>query len=160
MLFLLLAFLVFLADLASKAWVHFKLPLMTLFYPHGGIPVFKDFFGINFSIVHQTNKGAAWGLFAYLQDYLLAFRIVTIGLILGYLFFFNKTAMRRFPLLLILSGAIGNVLDYFLYGHVVDMFYFTFWGYSYPVFNIADSAIFCGVAMLLLQSYSKKVYAV
>ncbi len=133
---------------------------MSLFYPHGGIAIFHNVLGIDFSIVHQTNKGAAWGMFAYFQDYLLFFRLMTIGLILGYLFFFNKNPLRRFPLLLILTGAIGNVIDYFVYGHVIDMFYFTFWGYSYPVFNIADSAIFCGVALLLFQSYSKKVYAV
>jgi signal peptidase II len=149
-----IALFVLLLDLASKAWVHFTLPL----YPYGGISIFKKVLGIDFSIVHQTNKGAAWGLFASMQDYLLLFRIGAIVLLFAYLLV-NKTAMRRFPLLLILSGAIGNVVDYFLYGHVVDMFHFTFWGYSYPVFNIADSAIFCGVALLLLQSSSKKVYA-
>lgn len=133
---------------------------MSGFYPYGGIPVFKSFLGIDFSIVHQINTGAAWGMFSNFQDYLLFFRVITIGIILSYLVFFNKTPLRRFPLLLILSGAIGNVADYFIYGHVVDMFYFNFWGYSYPVFNIADSAIFCGVAMLLFQSYSRKVYAV
>lgn len=160
MIYLLLSFLVLFCDIFSKAWIHFKLPLMTQFFPHGGIPVFQNVLGINFSIVHQTNKGAAWGLFAYFQDYLLFFRIAMIGLILAYLIFFNKNPLRRFPLLLILMGAIGNVIDYFVYGHVIDMFYFNFWGYSYPVFNIADSAIFCGVMLLLFQSSSKKVYAV
>ena len=133
---------------------------MSGFYPYGGISVFKNFCGIDFSIVHQINTGAAWGMFSNFQDYLLFFRIVMIGVILSYLVFFNKTPLRRLPLLLILSGAIGNVSDYFIYGHVVDMFYFNFWGYSYPVFNIADSVIFSGVAMLFFQSYSKKVYAI
>ena len=46
---------------------------------------------------------------------------------------------------LILAGAISNVIDTFVYGHVVDMIHFTFWGYDYAVFNLADSAVCLGV---------------
>ncbi len=160
MIFILFSFLVLLLDIASKTLVHFQLPLMGAVFPYGGIPVFKDLLGIDFSLVHQTNTGAAWGLFAHWQGVLLFFRLSMVAMIFSYLFFFNKNPIRRFPLLLILSGAIGNIIDYFVYGHVIDMFCFTFWGYSYPVFNIADSAIFCGAALLLIQSSSKKVYAI
>lgn len=132
---------------------------MTYQYPYGGVGIFQDFFGINFSIVHATNTGAAWGLFASFQDYLLYFRVLAVAALLIYLLFLNKQAAHRLPLALIITGAIGNVIDYFVYGHVVDLFYFTFWGYSYPVFNIADSAIFCGVALYIIRTGLKKRYA-
>ena len=53
---------------------------------------------------------------------------------------------------MVAAGALGNVLDIFLYGHVVDMFYFVFWGWSYPVFNLADASIFIGIATLAIVS--------
>ena len=64
--------------------------------------------------------------------------------------FFGKVKERRIPLALILTGAVGNLFDFFLYGHVIDMFHLNFWGYSYPVFNFSDLLITSGIAWLLL----------
>lgn len=129
---------------------------MTSGYPYGGKGIFHNFLGIDFSIVHATNTGAAWGAFSNFPEFLLYFRIIAIVGVLFYLLFFNKIVKQRLPLALIAAGACGNVIDHFVYGHVVDMFYFTFSGHSYPVFNIADSAIFSGVVLLLFQSSIKK----
>ena len=131
---------------------------MTYQYPYGGVGIFHDFFGINFSLVHATNTGAAWGLFAEFQDYLLYFRIFFVAMLLVYFLFFNKQSGHRFSLSLIITGAIGNIIDYFVYGHVVDLFYFNFWGYSYPVFNVADATIFSGIILYLINSGLKKRY--
>lgn len=120
-------------------------------YPYGGIPVFKDFFGIDFSLNYVMNKGAAWGAFSMFQEYLLYARFLIMGGLLSYLIFVKLPFSKKFALSLVLTGAVGNVIDFFLYHHVVDMFHFCFWGYSFPVFNIADAVIFCGVATLLLQ---------
>jgi signal peptidase II len=49
----------------------------------------------------------------------------------------------------VLGGAIGNVIDRILYGYVVDFILLHYEGWSYPAFNIADSAITCGVALIL-----------
>lgn len=155
----LFALCLFGVDFLSKMYVHEMLPVMgwaSPLYPYGGIAVFHQLFGgIDFSINYVTNKGAAWGMLSSFQDYLLYFRFLIIGSVLVYLLFFAEQ-IQRFPLLLVLVGAAGNVVDYFVYGHVVDMFYFRLWGYSFPVFNIADSAIFCGIAWMLLQSFFKK----
>lgn len=124
----------------------------TSLYPYGGVSVFKNFFGIEFSLVHATNTGAAWSIFADHGSLLLYLRIVLIaGLI--YFYFKEKTSYLKFPIALIIAGAFGNILDIFFYGHVIDMFYFVFWGYSYPVFNIADSAICVGVFLYILLSW-------
>ncbi len=127
-----------------------------LWYPYGGVAVFEDFFGIQFALNYATNQGAAWGVLA---DYKIPLLIARIALVVGmlvYLCFYNKKKTWNFPFALILGGAIGNIVDIFLYGHVVDMFHFVFWGYSYPVFNVADSCIFIGIAWLMIISSRKK----
>lgn len=127
-------------------------------YPYGGIGIFHNWCGgIDFSINHVTNTGAAWGIFSGVDKVLLVLRII---LILGlgiYLFFFNKQREKELPFVLILTGAIGNVVDYFTYGHVVDMFHFSFWGHSFAVFNVADATIFCGVVFLMLLPLWEKL---
>ncbi len=150
-----IALIIFSADAILKAYVHLSIPVMNAaspIYPYDGIGVCHNWHGIDFAITHVVNKGAAWGAFASLQEYVLYARILIIGGLITYLFFIKAEPFRKLCLTLIATGAIGNVVDYFVYGHVIDMFYFIFWGYSYPVFNIADSAIFCGIACLLLQS--------
>ena len=146
-------------DFISKIYVHSHIPYMNWaspVFPYGGIAVFENWNGIDFSINHVTNKGAAWGMLASWQTGLLCVRLLVIGGIVAYLYKAKRPLAKQIPLVLIVSGALGNVLDYFLYGHVVDMYHFRFWGYAYPVFNIADSAIFCGIAWLFLTSFKKR----
>ncbi|MBA3957295.1 MAG: signal peptidase II [Parachlamydiaceae bacterium] len=147
--------LVLAADLLTKYWVqsHLHPTGYSRGYPYGGIPVFHNFFGIEFSINHETNRGAAWGMLANWQAYLVFFRIALIIGLLCYFFFFNKRRTWDIPLILITAGALGNIVDYFIYGHVIDMFHFVLWGYDYPVFNVADSAIFIGIAWLFILSF-------
>lgn len=150
-----LGILVFIADFISKYLTNAYLPIMQrnwLWYPYGGIGVFKNFLGIEFSLSHQINRGAAWGMLADYQLPLLYLRIGLIAVLIIYMIFFNKHTNWGIPLALIIAGATGNVIDYFLYGHVVDMLHFVLWGYDFPVFNIADSAIFIGVTLLIIIS--------
>lgn len=125
-------------------------------YPYGGVPVFQNCFGVDFSLNYVTNKGAAWGVFSGFQEYLLYARFLIMGGILFYLIFSKMTFVKKFFLSLVFAGALGNIVDFFIYKHVVDMFLFCFWGYFFPVFNIADSAIFCGVVFLLFQGFFEK----
>ena len=157
-LFFLIAFILT-VDFITKDYVHSSIPLMhwsSPFYPYGGIPVFENWHGISFSINHVINKGAAWGMFATFQQVLLYLRMAVIGGLLTYLIFFPLSTARQIFFSLIVAGAIGNVLDYFVYGHVIDMFHFTFWGYTYPIFNVADSAICVGIFFILLQGMLQK----
>lgn len=153
-------FCVFVCDFITKYMTYLYLPIKPLshgdLYPYGGIGVFKDFFGIEFSLIHAINKGAAWGVMADFQHYLLAVRFVLVLVLLAYLFFSKKHPEWRIPMAMIVAGAVGNIVDYFLYGHVVDMFHFIFWGYDYPVFNVADSAIFIGIVWLFIASFFDK----
>lgn len=145
------------ADIVTKYATQAFLPLASQslpFYPFGGIGIFEDFYGIQFSINHTINLGAAWGFFRDYHQALLILRLVMVAGLLIYAIFINKDKWRSLPLALIIAGASGNILDHFLYGHVIDMFHFIFWGINYPVFNVADSSIFIGIAWLFLQSFS------
>jgi signal peptidase II len=158
--FFAIALAIFMGDAMLKAYIHYNIPTIGAsapIYPFGGIGVFCDWHGIDFSIVHVINKGAAWGAFSSFQEYLLYARVAIIGGLLTYLFFIKSSPFRKFSMMLIATGALGNVIDYFVYGHVVDMFYFILWGYSYPVFNIADCVIFLGIALLIGEALLAKL---
>lgn len=147
---------IFLADALSKYFVDANLPTMNHHYqtyPYGGIPVFRDFFGIEFSISHTTNRGAAWGMLSSYQSILLGFRIVLVFGLIIYTQFINTVRRYALPLVLIISGAVANIADNFVYGHVVDMLHFVLWGYDFPVFNIADASISIGVAWMVILGF-------
>lgn len=150
----LLGFFVFIADFITKFLTAAHIPLMYgSQFPYGGIGIFKNFLGIEFSIVHAINRGAAWGLFSDYQLYLIVLRIVLIFSLILYLVFYNKHPGFVIPMTLISAGALGNILDYFLYGHVIDMLRFVLWGYDFPVFNVADSFICIGIFSLMITSW-------
>lgn len=149
-------------DIVSKMYTyHHITPLnwSSLIYPYGGVAVFQSWLGIDFSINYAMNKGAAWGFFSSFQEYLLYARLLIMGGLLFYLLFTKMSFLKKFSLSCVLTGALGNVIDFFFYGHVVDMFYFVLWGYSFPVFNVADSIIFCGVVLLLLQGFLERRFS-
>ncbi|MCH9627664.1 MAG: Lipoprotein signal peptidase [Chlamydiales bacterium] len=157
---------VLLLDFLSKAYVYHVLP----FYDACTglrcyeIPVFNNFLGVDFSIGLAFNRGAAWGMFANFQIVLLVIRMGVILGMLVYLFFLNQNRAADVPLVLIVSGAIGNVVDFFLYGFVIDFLQFNFWGYRFAVFNLADTAITIGVVGLFIVAlctrYKRKTHHV
>jgi signal peptidase II len=117
------------------------------------VPVIPDIF----SITYVRNIGAAFGIFremspAFRQAFFLSMPPVAMGIII----FMLKSVpsddrWQVFSLSLIFGGAIGNYIDRLRYGYVVDFLDFH-WKevWSYPAFNIADSAIVCGVGLLLV----------
>ena len=142
-----------------KAYTFSHIPKMSWLnphYPYGGIGVFKNFLGIRFSINHIGNLGAAWGSFSSYSDYLLILRIlISLGLFV-YILFFNKGFQKTLAFGFVLAGALGNIFDFLFYGQVIDMFYFQFLGYSFPIFNLADVWISVGVVWLFLLSFLHK----
>ncbi len=150
-------------DFVSKWMVNFYFQpseLSSIFFPFGGVPIFQNLLGIDFCIHHVTNRGAAWGIGSSLQDLLLFVRIAVVVGLAAYVRLSPKARQYRYPLIMIMAGGLGNIIDYFVYGHVIDMFHLFFWGYSYPVFNIADASIFLGIVWLLLHSFVSKKNAI
>lgn len=153
---LFLACTILLLDAGSKFWVRENLPHVSTIvyrYPYGGIGLFEDVWGIECSINYATNKGAAWSLFSSYPNVLIGIRIILISGLMLYCFLGKMRPAWRYPLALILSGAWGNLLDAFLYGQVIDMIHFVFWGYDYPIFNIADSAICIGIFLAVIPAW-------
>ena len=142
----LLALLVVLADQATKEWA-----LATLFLD-GALVEVTPFF----NLVAVWNRGVSFGLLAsddpmtpyYLSGFALA---VVIGLTVWLAR--SPTLLLRISLGLIIGGAIGNVIDRLRYNAVVDFIDWHAFGYHWPAFNLADSAISVGVVFLLFDSF-------
>lgn len=114
-----------------------------------------------FSFTHARNYGAA---FSFLGDaggwqrYLFTAIAIIVSSYLVYLLKKNSSAERwiNCAYALILSGAVGNVVDRVVLGYVVDFLDFDLGFYRWPTFNIADIAIFIGAAMMIFESLFAK----
>ena len=112
------------------------------------VEVIKNFF----SLTLFYNTGAAWSSFASNIGMLIAISIIaSIGISIYY---FAKDPERKplgnIALALIIGGAIGNGIDRIAYQKVTDFLDFFIFGYDFPVFNIADSCVVCGVLLLII----------
>jgi signal peptidase II len=112
-----------------------------------------------FDLVLFHNQGAAFSFLAgaggWQRLFFSGFAIVASGVIF-YLLRKNPEQKRFcFALSLILGGALGNLYDRLTLGHVVDFLFFHYQNYYWPAFNVADSAIFCGVVLLLWDELKK-----
>ncbi len=129
-----------------------KLLVLARFAPGESLTV--TFF---FDLVLVFNKGAAFSFLAGAggwQTPLLIGISVTASLIVGWMLWRNPSRrLLDVGLTLILGGAIGNLIDRVAYGQVVDFLVFHAWGWSYPAFNLADSAITVGAGVLILESF-------
>lgn len=151
--FLLLLGVDILSKMAAAEWIP---PIAWMgSYPFGGFGIF-DAGWITFSLNFVTNTGAAWGVFSGHSGLLFTLRVAIISALIVYLLFFNRGRTPQFPMWLIVTGAVGNAVDYWVYGYVIDFFHFTFWGHTFPVFNLADSYITLGSIGLLLIARSKR----
>ncbi len=136
-------------DQIAKAVVCRYLPLEQ--FPHREvIPGF-------FALVHLRNTGAAWGVFQGRTQFLT---LLSFGVLLylarQYRHLTGTSALRRFAFGLLGGGIVGNLLDRLFRGEVVDFLLFYVGQWQWPAFNIADSGITCGVAILLLASLTDK----
>ncbi|WP_168120708.1 signal peptidase II [Paenibacillus sp. HB172176] len=107
-----------------------------------------------FLITSQRNKGAA---FSILQEQRIFFLLITVVIAAGLIWYIQSVRKTAKPWLLVglglvLGGAIGNFTDRLRTGEVVDFLQFNFGSYTFPIFNIADSAICCGVALILIDA--------
>jgi signal peptidase II len=130
--------------------VHYIPPLSGSSFPFGGVGLF-DWFDISLSLNLAVNTGVAWGLFPGHPVLLLILRLCIIG---GLFIYFREKWASFFPFVLIFAGAIGNVIDLICYRYVIDFIHCQFFGWSFPIFNIADSCITIGALFLLFTPRS------
>jgi signal peptidase II len=140
-----LSALVVVADYATKA------AILAQFRP-GEEKVVTPFF----SLVLAFNPGAAFSFLAGAggwQRWLFAGIAVVASIVIVWLLRRGGSALFCAGLALILGGALGNVWDRVTIGLVVDFLLFHWRGWSYPAFNVADSAITVGAGLVILDSF-------
>src|SRR5512139_1470113 len=112
-----------------------------------------------FNIIHVRNTGGAFGIFGGEKGGFGSILFVVVSLIaIGVIIFLfikikeeEKTLALSFSL--ILSGAIGNLIDRLRYGEVIDFLDFYLSSTHWPAFNIADSAICIGIGLMALELF-------
>ena len=102
----------------------------------------------NFKLVH--NIGAAWGMLAGKQVFLIALSLVFLAIFVGYYVKEkNKTWLLNVTFGLLIGGCLGNLFDRIFVGYVRDFIQFDFWK-TFPVFNFADVALTFGVVLFVI----------
>ena len=135
--------IIFVIDQIIKLLIGFNFELNTSFV------VIKDFFSI--SNVH--NYGAAFSILYGNRIFLTIISI--IALLFVYYFMLKNKNLSKLDVSiysLLIGGILGNLFDRIIYGYVVDFFDFKFFGYDFPVFNIADICIVISIFLIIFDS--------
>lgn len=149
--YLILSAAVIVLDIWTKALVLARIDL------HETIPIIPNFF----QLVHVRNTGAAFGIGANASSRLvpLLLNAGAIAVFFVVVVYALRSAVTdrvlQTGLHLILGGAIGNLLDRFRFGYVVDFLDVYVGTKHWPAFNVADSAICIGIALLFLDMRKK-----
>ncbi len=131
-----------LLDQGTKFWALASLK------PIHNVTLMEGFMDLTF----VENRGVAFGMFSGQRWFILLLTgIIAVGLIWFYKAMPKKKEYfpLRVSLVMVLSGAIGNIIDRLFRGYVVDFFEFTF--FEWPVFNVADIYVVVGVTLLALM---------
>jgi signal peptidase II len=136
-------------DQASKLYVDARFAL------YESVPVIRGWF----HLTYIRNKGAAFGIFAdsaVRVPFFITVSLIALLVILWYLRRLRaEQTLAAFSLALIFAGALGNLIDRVRLGEVID-FLDVFWRhYHWPAFNVADSAICVGVALLIWEMWQE-----
>jgi signal peptidase II len=147
-----IALLIIVVDQLTKVWIQRSLELYETIEV---LPVLN--------IYHTFNRGAAWSFLATADGWQRwMFSVLAIGVSIALIVWLRRLATASQALLvaglvLIVGGALGNLIDRLYLGHVVD-FISVHWGDAYfPAFNVADSAISIGAALVIFDSLREAV---
>lgn len=118
--------------------------------PNETVPLIKNIFHITLVL----NTGCAFGLFK--DQSRLHFLLLSIAAVIFLIYFLTKLkkgdTVSRLAVLLLITGSASNLIDRAKFGYVIDFLDFRVW----PVFNLGDSAITIGAALLIFQLLKQK----
>ena len=105
-------------------------------------------------IAHIHNFGVSFGLFAGIipSIYLVIIGIAVTSLVF-YLYIQSKKKLEKWGYILIIAGALSNILDRFINGYVIDFIYIHYKEFYWPAFNFADIYISIGISLLILNLF-------
>jgi len=145
-LVLLIFSVVLVADQASKAAIYHSFP------PGYGLPVCRGF-----NLCHVQNFGMGYSIPTASAEIAVLIRICMTGVTLIMCYrgreIIAQSSLAKFGFGLALSGAVGNIVDYFVYGYVLDFIHLYFQSLNFWVFNIADAALWTTTAILVIFSW-------
>jgi signal peptidase II len=101
------------------------------------------------------NKGVAFSMFAFLEEYLKYIQLLLVSGVLAYVIYMKKICYAL-PVGLLLGGAFSNIYDRFIHEGVVDMVYWHC-GFNFAVFNFADVMIDLAVVWLLILNFKPQL---
>ncbi len=151
-IFLLTVLSIVLADQLTKLYINATLPL------HDSFVVVQGFL----NITHVRNPGAAFGFLAqasplFRSTFFTGVGLLAIVLIVYYVVKSGAGEQRLvFALSLILSGALGNLIDRLRFGEVIDFIDVYVSTYHWPAFNVADSAVSIGALLMILEVWQRE----
>ena len=134
-----IAVVALLLDQITKILVEANMPL------NGSITVISNFFWLR----HINNYGAAWGLFYNQTMLLIGVSLLALVIMIRYMNTFKNNLRNTIAFGIILGGITGNLIDRMFLGYVRDFLAFNIFGYKFPIFNIADTAITIGIVLLI-----------
>lgn len=150
LIWLWLSLLVVILDQVSKVWINTHLSFNQ---PVAVLPFF------DLRLLYNT--GAAWSILANAggwQRWFLSGLAIIISLLI--VIWLSRLTRQQWwlacTLALILGGAVGNLIDRLIYGHVIDFIDIYYQQWHWPAFNLADSAISVGAVMLLIEALFSK----
>ncbi len=142
----LLAGIIIMADAWTKQWAVDTLVLYRPLEVNGWLNWTLAYnYGAAFSFLNDAGGWQRW--------FFIVLAVGVTGFLLVWLFRLHRSEWRvGLALGLVIGGAIGNLIDRISLGYVVDFIDVHYAGHHWPAFNIADSAITCGIALLLLDT--------
>lgn len=142
MIVVIISCVVFIVDLITKYIIQNHIALQN-------IEIIKGFF----SLTYAENTGMAWSLLSGKQAFLSIVSAIAIGVMIYYVVAKNVDQFTKVALALMIGGAAGNLFDRLFLGYVRDFLDFIIFGYDFPIFNVADSALTIGVILLIIASF-------
>jgi signal peptidase II len=114
-----------------------------------------------FNLTYVHNYGAAFSFLYDAGGWQVYFLSTVALLVSAFILWWLRQATKEQLLLpvafsFILGGALGNVFDRIMHGYVIDFLDFYYGTYHWPAFNVADSAIFIGAALLIIDMFKNK----
>lgn len=112
---------------------------------NGSLTIIHNFFSLTWS----ENFGAAWSIFENARWFLIIVGFLSLIALIIMKQTIPDSLGKRLSTSLLFAGILGNLIDRIVFGYVKDYLHFNFFGYSYPIFNLADVFIVCGAILLI-----------
>ncbi len=115
------------------------------------ISIIPNFLQINY----VKNFGVAWSMFNNQMAFIILFSIAAVSYLIYIMYQYRTDLIVHFGVMMMVGGAMGNLIDRIIRGFVVDYVDVVIFGYDFPIFNIADMLLVCGAILIFAETLRK-----